>query len=253
MNPVLIIVGNKFEHFADQHPSVLTVDHFLKMVISKDERLQSQSHTVIFGQGISFDQQMKLRHQIKTQYSFNKIYIYPAKIERKAKDCYTHKNFSKNTLISEPKRLSISSFECFLWIDDECAELSDHVTGQHIQGMVLIEAARQMTLAVTEKFYIPDNNRKKVSFLTHELISTFYDYIFPTPVQLQYEILKHRKMHGSNQTFLVKMKCLQLDKVKTSIQFRFSVLSKKILAEKEQLMAVRTISNTARLLEKNNV
>lgn len=59
--------------------------------------------------------------------------------------------------------MNTNIFESHLMLNDRCAEMSDHVTGQHLQGMILIEAARQMTLAVTEMYFIDSNDREKIS------------------------------------------------------------------------------------------
>jgi hypothetical protein len=56
-------------------------------------------------------------------------------------------------MLSLPRRVSESCFEADVLVDDAGEHMSDHVSGQHLPGMVLIEAARQMILAVTEEFF----------------------------------------------------------------------------------------------------
>ncbi|MBD2810814.1 hypothetical protein ID853_07945 [Xenorhabdus sp. Vera] len=81
----------------------------------------------------------------------------------------THKHKRKNVLISKTIKTGDTSYQCHLLIDDDCAEMADHVTGQHIQGMVLLEACRQMINSVSERFLIKTGRNK--SFVLHTMNS----------------------------------------------------------------------------------
>lgn len=77
----------------------------------------------------------------------------------------THKNKAENVLISEVSQIDVASYQCHLLIDDGCAEMADHVTGQHVQGMVLLEACRQMVNSVSERFLIKKTVRNRLFYI----------------------------------------------------------------------------------------
>ncbi|ETS33145.1 A-factor biosynthesis repeat protein [Photorhabdus khanii NC19] len=59
-------------------------------------------------------------------------------------------------MIGVAEKVNKNLFSLPLLIDERCELMADHQTGQHIQGMILIEACRQTFIAVTEEFYMSD-------------------------------------------------------------------------------------------------
>lgn len=179
----LYLVGDRFAEFSNGE-TVLTVTQFFKFLERKEKENVVLAYRIHAGQGISDhnDQRIINRLQkslIKHCFIFGKSLLAACRASLEA----THKHFSKNIIISEPVRLSDNHYEAELMIDDNCAEMSDHTTGQHIQGMILIEAARQMMTAVSEQFLLNNTSEKK-SFVLDELTSEFKSYIFPLAVTL---------------------------------------------------------------------
>ena len=66
-----------------------------------------------------------------------------------ASQSLVHKKLDFNVLVSAPIQIGADEFSFALLIDERCAEISDHVTGQHVPGMLVLEAARQaMTVSL---------------------------------------------------------------------------------------------------------
>src|SRR6056297_3072091 len=76
----------------------------------------------------------------------------------------SHKRETCNTLISRPERLDEDHYTLDICIDQDCELMGDHQSGQHVQGMILVEAARQAFLAVTET-YFPNPVAEKTYFV----------------------------------------------------------------------------------------
>src|SRR3546814_2102255 len=72
-----------------------------------------------------------------------------------------HKHIPENILISKPVQRSDNVFTSDLFLHYRNELMLDHLTGQHIQGLVLTEACRQMFLAVTEKYFLQDYRAKR--------------------------------------------------------------------------------------------
>ncbi|MDP1217553.1 AfsA-related hotdog domain-containing protein, partial [Klebsiella pneumoniae] len=67
-----------------------------------------------------------------------------------------HKRKKANILITSPEKRDEDNYCARLILQDASELLCDHQTGQHIQGMVLIEAARQTIIATSEKFLLAE-------------------------------------------------------------------------------------------------
>ncbi len=196
------------------------------------------SFEVIIGQGISDTKLNRLFQNINASKLNKKIRIKTLgeNYKRTQKEL-THKRLNKNTLISEPQALNELTYESYLMVDERCAEMSDHVTGQHIQGMVLIEAARQMTLAVTGAFFLDKEQRKNYGFISHSLNTEFKSYVFPLDVKIVYRIKEVKIRPNIGCKFFVGIEFIQSNEVKTLVETGFSAMDKKLIniAEKDKV------------------
>ncbi|STU75669.1 A-factor biosynthesis repeat-containing protein [Klebsiella variicola] len=140
----LIVVGEKFTDFARRHQNVLTVNEFERFVWSGE---LAGVDKIVIGQGVQLDDISRTVCIIRQHY--------PDKIRQivNLQDLYyqnnrdhqrlVHKRKKENILITSPEKRDEDSYCARLILQDASELLCDHQTGQHIQGMVLIEAARQ--------------------------------------------------------------------------------------------------------------
>lgn len=160
----------------------------------------------------------------------------------RAKNELTHKRYTYNSMISDPVKLYENNFLSFLMVDDNCAEMSDHSTGQHIQGMILIESARQMINAVAEKFLISPDISSLKGFVLNGIESNFKQYVFPLEATLCLELLNIK--NGLNGDFKADgaIKIFQNNVEMCSVDISFSVADKNILSAIERGMAEKYIN-----------
>lgn len=222
----LYLVGNRFVDFACNE-MVLTVNQFFNWAKSMSLVARENNYVLHAGQGITDQDNQKIVEFIRRNKLYNQFIcsdsLFPS---GRAARYMTHKHQDKNTIISEPTKLSEICYESYLMIDENCADLSDHLTGQHIQGAVLMEAARQMTLAVTEKYFIADEYRNQVSFVSNAVQTKFYAYAFPLEIKIRYEIKKQRGLKKQNSQFMVLVTFLQNEEPVSEVTYDFSVLNK---------------------------
>src|SRR5690625_2275198 len=64
-------------------------------------------------------------------------------LPQRASSALSHKHNPKNTLVSMPRQVTADTFELHLMIDEDCELMNDHLSGQHVQGMVLIERSEE--------------------------------------------------------------------------------------------------------------
>jgi hypothetical protein len=192
---VVLIVGNKFVEFSNKNEMVMTIDEFKQALFS---RSISGDLRVIIGQGVELNDLMTTEHLIL---SYQKL-GYSVKIEEAEKvhdqidhshQRFVHKHGRQNVLISKPERVTDTLYTAWLSIQDENELLLDHMTGQHIQGMVLTESARQMMLSVTENFYLEKEERGNRYFVLNRVNSEYINFTFPLDVRIDFVIQSLRK------------------------------------------------------------
>lgn len=108
---------------------------------------------------------------------------------------HVHKRAPQNVLISVPERENDQRFVSDLIIDSRNELLIDHVTGQHVQGMVLVEACRQMFLAVTEEHFLGEKAPAETYFVIKSMGVEFKSFVFPVGAQVVFSLgrLTHKE------------------------------------------------------------
>lgn len=195
---ITYIVGSYFDEFAKM-PNVMTCTEFLES-IQKDE-LPAPARFVI-GQGISPDRISEILSSAETKKLGHLIHKDDFS---QAEQKLTHKRVKKNTMITSPVKVSEALYRASLRLDSP-AELQDHLTGKHIPGMSLNEAARQMFIAVSEKFFAMDENdsRNEYYFVINDFKSEYLRFVFPTSVLISYRIKSHKKRKNGSLAFEVE-------------------------------------------------
>jgi hypothetical protein len=235
----IVVVGDRLKDFSI-HEETITISELENLVNSQSDKYPCK-YIVSVGQGIA---EKRLKGLCKKIINLNLDKIFKIKIPilyTRSNKNLTHKHVIKNIMISNPSQDENGNYISALMLDDNAAEMSDHSTGQHIQGMVLIEAARQMVIAVTKKYLILENNKNAVSFITHNTNAIFNDFIFPLPVTMKYEILKLKKGYNDNIASESRISFIQNEIVAAEIIFKYSALNSEFVKEKEDFMANKNI------------
>ncbi|MEI8663641.1 AfsA-related hotdog domain-containing protein [Xenorhabdus bovienii] len=188
----LIVVGKKFTVFAEKNENVLTVNEFERFVWTGKINKVGK---IILGQGVQLDDISRTIDIIRQNYpnkireiiNLNDIYYQNNRDHQKQ----VHKCRKENILITSPQKKGNDNYHARLILQDSSELLCDHQTGQHIQGMILIEAARQAIIATTEKYFFREvgiNIAEKYFTLT-SLNVIFLSFVFPLPVAVSLRVL----------------------------------------------------------------
>lgn len=162
----------------------------------------------------------------------------------KAHGSLTHKHNPENVLIGDPHKLVDGLFEADLRIDDRNEIMSDHVTGQHLQGIILVEACRQMFLAVTEKYFAPVGEERSYYYVINELNSTYYSFAFPVGAKIAYEINDSATDNPERLSFDVTMDVIQAGETVTRVSTTFTAFDSSSLKPKEHRRAEKTLEHS---------
>ncbi|MCP9268394.1 hypothetical protein M5U04_09870 [Xenorhabdus sp. XENO-1] len=232
----IVVVGERFSEFSE-NDNVFTFAQALKFLSAakcKDD------YQVIFGQGLSKENIEEFKNSLCHGDNDKTLLLNQTHLLRETTR-NTHKHKAENVLISETIKTGLVSYQCYLLIDDDCAEMADHVTGQHIQGMVLLEACRQMVNSVSERFLIKTGSEK--SFVLHTMDSEFKEYLFPVVSSMEMTVRHFRPGLRGDFTAECIIKVIQNNTVCLCVTIKFSAVDKKYLSLIEQQMATKSLSH----------
>ncbi|MFF7709369.1 AfsA-related hotdog domain-containing protein [Pseudomonas sp. NPDC007930] len=163
--------------------------------------------TLHIGQGID-DAGLAGLYQLASE----QITLVPAQPRQRAGRQATHQHHARNIVISKLVDNGNGSYASWLMIDERHGQLSDHLTGMHVPGMLIIEAARQLAIAAAEQCWLAPAARGKVNFLSHNIQVNFEQLLLPLateiicvplalkrsgPVNFRYSTSLHFRQHGS--------------------------------------------------------
>ncbi len=221
------IIGDCFERF-NRHVDVLSLGSFKKL----DTRaIETSSYQYIIGQGISSSDLDDIKNSNLSLYH---LIANPEVVEKNPE--IAHKRKIENCHITRPLKISDTDYQLDVVVDSKCCDISDHITGEHINGVVLIEAARQAFIAITEIFFLDKN--EKVYFILKELNCAFNSFLFPLPIQMKYKILHFEKKGPAQFDFEVETIFFHHEKNQsTIIRGVFSVYPKLLMEKIESELA----------------
>ena len=233
------IVGDRFENFA-VNEQVITLSDFLVKVESNDVTLSE--FCFLFGQGINKESVAKINGAIS---NYNgALTVQPCDVDLIEKK-YVHKHKEHNILVSKIHRLTEKSFIANMIIDGALAEMSDHMTGQHIQGMVLTEAARQMFISVAEKFFVSPEKLGSMYYVLKRTDIEFYTFVFPLPVQIlcSFPDIKINPKNGKIESSVV-VNFFQADELACTAKIEFAAYDGKFISNIEGEKSVSAMRKT---------
>jgi hypothetical protein len=99
-----------------------------------------------------------------------------------------HKHRPENVLLADLRRSGLQTFRADLRVHAGNELLLDHQTGEHLQGMVVVEAARQMFLAAFELGYRQRWPLHSFCVSWNSMQMTFESFLFPLPAQIVGEL-----------------------------------------------------------------
>lgn len=237
----MFIVGGKFAEFA-KHNNVMTVSEFDKF-IDGCHNIASNIRCLI-GQGVQHDFFDSLKSKVKERnlcrsINFENDHLLASREEKHI----VHKQKTENVMITKPLPCQERNvYKSALILDERCAEMSDHVTGQHLQGMILTEAARQMMTAVCERHLLDEDERKDASFTLNKLSPEFKSFAFPLEVDIYYKVVQMTKIPKKCLKSNAQITFVQGGRTICEVEVCFSVFSKKFVQEMEQRAALELVT-----------
>lgn len=176
-NYIKVVVGDDYEEFSS-NKDVVTLSELYKEILEEG----GCNSLVVICQGIATADLVELVRFLNER---NIDFINTN--ESISDYSETHKVSPENVLISNPTNVGDSTYRFTLNITDKKDRLSDHVTGQHIGAMILMEAARQAVIVGIEReFNILSESG--IGLVLNDFNANFSNYTFPIPVNIELKI-----------------------------------------------------------------
>lgn len=243
LHKTLLIVSDKFHDFAHRN-DVITVSELYNLLSSKNISIPYKQRILLVpGQGFSEKQIRDIlalslidNNHVSFDFSLWK------NIPKRASTKLTHKQQIENILVSEPIRQSESSFTMDVLIDENCEMMRDHQTGLHIQGMLLVEAARQAYLATMEKFYIEDNQEKNY-FIFNKLNVGYNRFAFPLPSLIRLTNTQVDFSNPKRQHTVTEIELVQCNDVSASVHMDVTIMPGSRVSTMESRFANQSLDH----------
>ena len=185
----LIIVGDIFSSAESHLSNIITFSN-----LNIDENNTSVEY--IIGQGLTYKQLKSVIESVLVLKNKNLFYECKENV---------HKKHEENVIITIPEEVSEHVFKNNILINSDSGFI-DHTTGLHIPAMLLIEAARQSMLAITERFYVVhEQDKNKLRFTLFDITSNFNQFCLPIETTIESRIKIKRKK--SDQYFFASIEC----------------------------------------------
>lgn len=236
----LVVVGDKFDEFAKLNGTITQTQ--LSMLTQIPAKIFSKKNYLVPGQGCKRDEVSRFVKDIENSehldmsslISFYGCEVLPNK--------YTHQINIHNVLIGQAKQLNDTLFELPFILDERNMLMGDHQTGRHVQGMIITEAFRQTFIAITEEFYLNDDNNQDKYFVINGMNIQFENFLFPLPAQIYFELINIDK---NNYRTKVKAKITinQANKVCATMNTDFAVYPVNDLSKKEAVLANEALNS----------
>jgi hypothetical protein len=237
---LVLVVGDKFRAFSDGKAAI-TLSQLRGLLDLPAGLILCERTILVPGQGLSDGDVAEILQRAETtahreRIDFRLWTMVPKRVEGKL----SHKHRERNILVSAPRRIDEDDYELDLLIDENCELMDDHQTGQHLQGMVLVEAARQAFLAVTEAFILPRDGGK-VYFVFNSLAIEFKRFMFPIASGIKLRVLE-RGHGGKYPRFAVDILFEQAGQETAHVRAGYMIMPDQRILQVEQGLAEQAIA-----------
>lgn len=185
----VVLVGDRFEYFIAEGLGV-GVAGFAEAVGRGDYDGLPEPVQVILGQGLDAAAVAAAEAAVAARGLGGRLLLDPLDLPVPVEMGAVHKHDARNVLVADFEFDGQDTVSASVHLHNDNELVQDHQSGPHLQGMVLIEAARQMFLAVCELEYLRPWPDRRFSFLLTRVDTRFDRPVFPLPIRM--EMAVHR-------------------------------------------------------------
>ncbi|SDD18691.1 AfsA-related hotdog domain-containing protein [Actinokineospora iranica] len=248
------LVGDRFAAFATKD-RVETVNRFIGNVRSGLCDGLAEPVRLVAGQGVDESDWDTVRAELSRRGLLDR-FLLPTRLPAVVPAADVHKRRDENVLLADVERRGPTTLAARLRLSDRNELVTDHVTGQHLSGMVVIEAGRQSILAATKAFVFtasaesasaksnlaePAVAESDFAMVLGSLNVAFERYVFPIAAELVVELVKLATSKPARMEFTAEVVVTQCGEVAARLAAEFQIVRARGLARQEETLAGRAI------------
>jgi hypothetical protein len=243
----VLMVGDRFAAFADGQ-GVFTRTQLIAAMRRPGllVHLGAERVKIIVGQGVAPDALTDVRSALIRDGLISRVTM-EEYVSRRIEAHRVHKHRWQNVLITVLAPAALDTFHAQLIVDDESADISDHVTGLHVPGMVLIEAARQAHLAVVDHLAAQGWWTEQCSAYSLQAMEmSFVRFAVPMPVSISISADPPRLERRELYTTSVCVTFMQCGELVAEARCEGMRHHARLLSRSESIDAQRQLANLLR-------
>lgn len=180
----VVLVGGRFEYFIAEGLG-MDVPCFTEAVGRGDYDDLAEPVQVVLGQGLDEAAVAVAEAAIAGRGLGERLLLDPRDLPSPVDMGAVHKHDARNVLVADFEYDGVDTVSASVRLHNDNELVLDHQSGPHLQGMVLIEAARQMFLAVCELEYLRPWPDRRFAFLLTRVDTRFDRPVFPLPLRME--------------------------------------------------------------------
>lgn len=237
-----LVVGDRFRDFAEAvgAETLSALTHALDS--GGLDAVQGPVH-VVTGQGMGEFEVSYLRDAIRRRQLDDRILLVHSGAQP-ARRHELHKAREDNVLVAGLTQVDESTYEAELRLHDHNELLVDVQDRVHVQGMVAIEAARQMFLAVIEHYFTARWPQQRYYIVLNSMNTTFSNFLFPVGAVLRLKVDESDLSEPSRLTVRTTVEVEQAGRVAASVTIDAAAFAPGLLEEKELRRAKSAAAGT---------
>ncbi|MFC9847863.1 AfsA-related hotdog domain-containing protein [Streptomyces sp. NPDC060223] len=237
-----LVVGDRFRDFAE----AVGAETFSGLTRSLDagdlDALQGPVH-VVTGQGLGEFEISYLRDAITRRQLDDRIVLVHT-TGQPARRQELHKAREDNVLVAGLTQVDDTTYEAQLRLHDHNELLVDVQDRVHVQGMVAIEAARQMFLAVIERYFTARWPQQRYYIVLNSMNTTFSNFLFPVSATLRLKVDESDVSEPSRLTVRTTVEVVQAGRPAAGVTIDAAAFAPGLLEEKELRRAKSAVAST---------
>lgn len=180
----IVLVGDRFDAFIAAGLGISAAGFAEAVARGRYDGLP-EPVPIHLGQGLDRATVVAAAEAVERRGLADRLLIDPRDLPTPVEPRAVHKQDPRNVLLADFEYCGADTFETSLRLHNDNELVQDHQSSAHLQGMVLIEAARQMFLAVCELEYLSPWPDRRFSFLLTQVNTRFNRPVFPLPVRIR--------------------------------------------------------------------
>ncbi|MGC4979317.1 MULTISPECIES: AfsA-related hotdog domain-containing protein [unclassified Streptomyces] len=236
-----LVVGDRFRDFAE----AVGAETFSGLARSLDagdlDALQGPVR-VVTGQGVGEFEISYLRDAI-TRRQLDEHIVLVHSTGEPARRQELHKAREDNVLVAGLTQIDDSTYEAQLRLHDHNELLVDVQDRVHVQGMVAVEAARQMFLAVIERYFTARWPQQRYYIVLNSMNTTFSNFLFPVGATLRLTLDESDLSEPSRLTIRTTVEVEQAGRVAAGVTIDAAAFAPGLLEDKELRRAKSAVAS----------